>query len=152
MKIAIASAALLLLTALISPVASAQHSHHHASPAPSQEAPAHRWDSDAPLRAGMAKIRAAVEGLQHYGRGHMGPEHASTLASSIQAQIGYIIANCKLDPQADAALHVIIAGLATGAQALKADPSNLAAIAPMREALASYSRQFNDATWPVDSP
>ena len=136
----------LLIGLAWAPIALAQdgHAHHAPAAAVSQEIPAQRYATDAPLRTGMAQIRAAVGGLAHYEMGHMGPEQAATLATDIQEQIGYIVANCKLDPQADAALHVVIAKLGGSAQALKGSPEDLSAIPPMREALQDYARQFDD--------
>ena len=137
---------LLLLAVMTAPPARAQAGHEHHAPVAAVAAAtvSQRWASDAPLRTGMAKIRVAVDALQHYERGHMGPEQAVELATQIQAQVAYIVANCKLEPRADAALHVIIAELGKAAGALRADPADLGAIPPMREALQQYSRQFND--------
>ena len=151
MKLALTTCAmpLLLFTAFtaLPAQAQAQHSHQHPAPAVAQATPAQRWTTDAPLRTGMAKIRTAVDVLQHYERGHMGPEQAVELATQIQQQIAYLVANCKLEPQADAALHVIIAELGASAQALKDDPSDLSVIPTMRQALQHYPRQFNDPAW-----
>ena len=149
MKLALTTCAmpLLLFTAFTALPAHAQHSHQHPAPAVAQATPAQRWTTDAPLRTGMAKIRTAVDVLQHYERGHMGPEQAVELATQIQQQIAYLVANCKLEPQADAALHVIIAELGASAQALKDDPSDLSVIPTMRQALQHYPRQFNDPAW-----
>ena len=148
MKLAVTITAvpLLLLAAMTAPLARAQDGHQHHAPATAAApaVPAQRWATDAPLRKGMGQIRTAVDALQHYERGRMGPEQAVALATQIQEQVAYLVANCKLEPQADAALHVIIAPLLQGAQALKAAPTNLAAIAPMREALADYARNFDD--------
>lgn len=142
----IAAMPLLLLSSVSAPFAHAQDGHQHHAPAAavSQEAPAQRYATDAPLRKGMAEVRAAVDALGHYERGHMGAEQAVTFATTIQEQVAYLVANCKLEPQADAALHRIIAKLGAGAQALKNDPTHLAAIPPMREALADYRRSFDD--------
>ena len=144
--VTIAAMPLLLLTALATPLAHAQDGHEHHAPAvaASQQTPAQQYATDAPLRKGMAQIRTAVDALGHYERGHMGAEQAVTSATTIQEQIAYLVANCKLEPEADAALHGIIAKLGAGAQALKTNPANLAAIPPMREALADYRRTFND--------
>ena len=149
MKLALTTCALplLLLAAVTALPAQAQHSHEHPAPAAAQATPAQRWTTDAPLRTGMAKIRTAVDSLQHYERGHMGPEQAVELATQIQQQIAYLVANCKLEPQADAALHVIIAELGASAQALKDDPSDLGVIPAMRQAMQHYPRQFNDRAW-----
>ena len=135
--------ALPVLLALASVVVAQDHDHH-AAPAVAQEAPAQRFATDAMLRAGMHGIRAAVEGLGHYEMGHLRPEQAATLAAQVQAHVRDIVANCKLPPEADAALHVIIVPLMTNAAALEADPKELEAIAPMRAALADYVRRFDD--------
>lgn len=144
--VTIAAMPLLLLSAMAAPLAHAQDGHEHHAPAAavSQEPPAQRYATDAPLRKGMAEIRTAVDALGHYEHGHMGPEQAIALANRVQEQVAYLIANCKLEPQADAALHGIIAKLGAGAQALKTDAADLAAIAPMRDALADYQRSFDD--------
>lgn len=107
-------------------------------------APANGWATDAPLREGMGRIRLSVEALGHYEQGHMGAEQAVEMAANVEKDVNFLIANCKLDPDADAALHAIIARLLKGAHALKADPADLAAIAPMREAMAEYAATFDD--------
>lgn len=135
---------LLVSLSLASGMAVAQE-HGHAHPAAAAaHAPAQRYATDATLRAQMQGIRSAVAGLEHYEHGHMGPEQALLLAGQVEDAVRIIIANCKLPPDADAALHAIIVPLVQNAAALKQDPKNLAAIAPMREALAVYARQFDD--------
>ena len=145
--ITLAAVPLLLLAAMAAP-AGTHEGHQHPVTAVTQPAPGKRWDTDAPLRAGMAQIRVAVDALQHHEHGHMGPEPARTLATRIEQQIAYLIANCKLEPQADAALHVIISELAVGAQALKANPAVRSVVPSMRHALQRYSVQFNDPGLP----
>lgn len=126
----------------------AQHSHHAPSAvapaAPGPGRPAQRFATDATLREEMQAIRSAVMGLDHYTHGHVGEQQAVTLAGQIQASVNRIIANCKLPPDADAALHAIIAPLMQNAGALKQHPNDLAVIAPMQQALAAYAQQFDD--------
>lgn len=152
---ALTTLSLLLAVALQPALAVDAHKHHastpgagqqdtHAAPAVARIAPAKGWTTDAPLREGMGRIRQAVDALGHYEKGHMGAEQAVVLAGDIERDVNFLIANCKLDPAADAALHAIIAKLLQGAHALKTDPSNLAAIAPMRAAVAEYGRTFDD--------
>ena len=152
----ILSLGLLLLGSLqlsMAPAASAQsgHAHDHqaasapqASVATQTESAATRHATDAPLRQGMADIRAAVEGLGHYEHGHMGSEQAIVLADRIQDRIGFLVANCRLAPDADQALHGVIGKLMQATAALKADPKDLRPVAHMREALADYDRLFVD--------
>lgn len=143
-----------LLAAAQAQAAQAHTAHDHAAPQAATPAPAtiQRWATDAPLRKGMAEIRRAVDALRHFEHNHMGPDQALTLATRVEDQVGYLVANCKLEPQADAALHAIIARLLQGAAALKANPRDTAAIATMRQALQDYPRQFDDSSWAVDEP
>jgi len=136
--------AALALSAGAPPPAQAQHEHAAAAAAAAQ-ATGQRWSTDAPLRAGMAAIRESVGDLKHHEMGHMSPDQAKQAATDIEHRVHDIVATCKLAPEADAALHRIIAPLLENAAALKADPGRLDAIPPMREALAEYARQFDDA-------
>ena len=144
----------LALAATATATASVQeHEHAHgAASAAVATAPMQRWETDASLREGMGRIRAAVDGLQHYEHGHIGPQQAMQLADGVQRDVAFIVANCTLEPGADAALHPILGALAQGAQALKAKPTELAAIASMRDALQDYARQFDDPGVSVQEP
>ena len=141
--------ALPLLLALACFPALAQHDragphHDHPAPAPAQPTQGQRWATDANLRAGMGRIRAAVDELRHREMGHMDEERAVALAEGIGADVGWIVVHCELAPDADAALHPIIGKLAANASALKSNPGDPAPIASMREALAGYGRLFDD--------
>lgn len=140
-----------LLLALALPAAAHDHAHR-AGTAVAATTPVQRWNTDAPLREGMGRIRHAVDALQHYEHGHIGPEQAVQLAAGIERDVGFIVAHCKLEPRADAALHPILGALMHGAQALKANPTELAAIPPMRSALHDYARQFDDPGMQLDEP
>lgn len=130
--------------AFAAPQAGAQHHDHHQAAA-TAPAPAQRYATDAPLRAHMGGIRTAVTALEHGEHGHLDAAQVRILAESIQAHVRGIVAECKLPPDADAALHGIIAPLAANAEKLKADPADSGAIAPMRAALASYDASFDEA-------
>ncbi|MBL0028143.1 MAG: DnrO protein [Rhodanobacteraceae bacterium] len=139
---------------IAAPYASAQdqhaahaQAHHHPAAADAPSVPAKRWAVDAPLRAGMGKIRAAVESLGHHEMGHLDKKQVVTLAAEIDAQVQYLIANCKLDPKADAALHGIIGALLAGSASLKDKPDDAAPVATLRAALADYPKFFDDPTW-----
>lgn len=125
------------------------HEHGHETHAAAAEtpAPAQRWAVDAPLKTGMGKIRAAVESLAHHEMGHLDAKQVVTLATEIETQVQYLIANCKLDPKADAALHGIIGQLLAGAKALKDKPEDAAPVAKLRAALADYPKFFDDPGW-----
>lgn len=147
MKAAIFFAAVpLLLLAAVSVPATAQDTHRHPATAVTHATQGQRWATDAPLRAGMAQIRAAVDALGPLEHGRMGPEPVMVLATQIERHIAYVVAHCKLEPRADAALHGIISELGAGARALKTNPADRSVIPSMRDALQRYSLQFDDPT------
>lgn len=129
---------------LAAPLAVAQHHDHHPAAAAAAGAPAQRFATDAPLRKYMQDIRTRVAALEHGEHGHLDAAQVATLATGIQGDIGRIVAECRLPPDADAALHGIIAALAANADRLEADPAAPGAVAALRAALASYAAQFDD--------
>lgn len=134
--------------------AMAQHAHdaHEGhEPAAAAAIPAQRHATDAPLREGMSRIHGALEELRHYEMGHMPKSVAIERVDAIQAATDYLFANCKLEPQADAALHGMLAPLLAGVQAFRKDPDDTSTIAAMRQAVADYPRVFDDPAWRVET-
>jgi hypothetical protein len=92
-----------------------------------------RWETDEALRLGMQRIRDAAAQQQ-----------GAALANTIKEQVNYLIANCKLDPKADATLHGIISQLLTGADMLNKNPESSEGMEKIRHALHQYPDYFND--------
>lgn len=128
-----------------------QHEHAQAAAKPAA-APAQRWATDAPLRAGMARVRSALDMLAHHEMGHMGEAQAREQAIEVQGAIQSMFETCKLAPEPDAALHAILVPLLTAAQQLDKNPADKASVAAMRKAVAPYSTQFDDPNWPATQP
>lgn len=131
------------------PVDHAAHAGHGASPAPEIAADHVRWQPDAPLREGMRRMAVAVEALGHHEHAHLDPVQVRKLADAVNGAAAYMFANCKLDPEPDAALHDVLARLMGGARALADNPDATAPVAPMRAALADYARLFDDPEFVV---
>ncbi|MGE5115377.1 MAG: hypothetical protein ACM3N6_02675 [Betaproteobacteria bacterium] len=125
------------------------HDHGHAAaakPLPSGQ----RWATDAPLREGMTKMRSALESrLEAIHGDTLANDQYKTLAQITETQIAHIVANCKLPPDADAALHGVIAKMGEGADAMsgksKAKPREGAVL--LAEALDEYGRTFDHPGW-----
>ena len=125
--------------------AAAEHQHEaHAAATLATPKPGQRWATDAPLREGMGRIRHSVDALGHLAKGSQNAGQAKELAAGIEKDVNFLITNCKLQPEADAALHLIIAKLLQGAHAIKADPSDPKAVELLREAVADYGRSFDE--------
>lgn len=86
-----------------------------------------KWPTDEPLRQGMANIRKALG--PHFGAIHQGtaaPRVYQALAARIEAEVAGIVRNCKLDPEADAMLHLVLADLLQGVEPWRARTSGSA--------------------------
>ena len=116
MSIAAAAAAALIAPYIGPAMAQAvDHSHDPAALHTLTLNQGKKWGTDEPLRAGMGRIRGLVEpqlGAAHKGK--LTPAQYSELATRIETEIGGIVANCKLEPKADAMLHLLIADLGDG--------------------------------------
>ena len=138
-----------LLASLPASIALAQQHTHHAPTAVTSAVPTQRYATDATLREQMRAIRGNVLALERHGSGDITRESAVKLADQITGHVNTIIVNCRLPPDADAALHNIIGPLLQNASALKTDPSRSDAVAGMRKALDQYARTFDDPAFPL---
>lgn len=113
-----------------------------------------RWETDLPLRTGIQRIRDAVApGVLAQAAGRLTASDAERLTATIQENVNYLIANCKLAPKADATLHVIITDLLSGSGMLKTEPASPAGSALLFQALRRYADYFAHPDWqPVTVP
>jgi hypothetical protein len=110
-----------LAAALSGPVLAQTAAHGHDPALPQQLTldQGRKWTTDAPLRQGMDRIRGMVEpALEAAHEGRLGTAKYPPLAKRIEAEVGGIVANCKLEPKADAVLHLVIADLLAGTDAM----------------------------------
>ncbi len=154
-------ASLLAVAALAFPLAlqAAEHGHHQHDMAPQKlELNAgKKWPTDEPLRKGMDTIRKQVAAaLPQAHAGKLTPSQFDQLGQEINQQIGYIVQNCKLDPKADAQLHVIIGEMAQSVDALEGKQSGkdrAHGLVKAAQAVNTYGRYFDHAGWqPVKLP
>lgn len=103
-----------------SPAAPAhKHDSHadQAAPTTLQLNAGKKWATDEPLRKSMASIRQSVEASLHQiHENRLAPAGYGKLARKVEGEVGNIVSNCKLEPQADAQLHLIVADLLAGAE------------------------------------
>lgn len=99
-----------------------------------------KWPTDAPLRQGMENIRAALGGGMKYG----------ALAKKVNAEVAGIVQNCKLEPEADAQLHIVIADILAGVEAMEGKvqgETRRAGAEKVAHALNAYGEHFDHAGW-----
>lgn len=135
-----------LALAAASPAFAATGHEHHAPAAKSAHEHGQKWATDAPLRKGMGAIRADLAATLPAVRARtLTAADAKALGEKLEGQVGYIVTNCKLPPEADAGLHVIVAELVAAADALKTAGANEApqAISRAVKATNDYASQFD---------
>ena len=97
----------------------AAHDHEAAAPHQLGLNQGHKWAADTALRDGMGRIQGLV--VPKLSAAHAGKLDAAAyreLAMQVEAEVGNIVANCKLESQADAMLHLVIADLGEGTDAM----------------------------------
>lgn len=131
------------------PQAQAADAHHHhgdSTAAPTLHLNAGRkWATDTPLRQSIDGINQAMaKALPQIHHGRFGDADYDALASAVSRNVTYAVAHCKLTPEADAVLHVIIAELLAGAETMEGKTTTPRHDGAVRvvQALKSYGQYF----------
>lgn len=125
----------------------AAHNHDGAEPDTLSLNQGRKWATDEPLRDGMVRIRNLVE--PRLGAAHAGKLTAvqyRELAAQVETEVGAIVANCKLEPEADAMLHLLIADLGAGTDAMAGKNAKLRpalGLVKIVQAVNAYGRHFD---------
>ena len=162
LKNLLATLASLTLLATAPNLALAQHEHQQQETHGSGSAVAQlqlkdgqKWQTDAPLRLGMANIRAAFDADHpaiHAGK-QTDAQYAA-LATRIDQQVKSIVANCRLPADADANLHFIVADLLLGVSLMRGEDAKRSrhdGASLVHGALTAYGQYFDDPAWKPDA-
>jgi hypothetical protein len=126
----------------------AAHAHDEAHPARLALDHGRKWGTDPALRAGMGRIRGLV--APRVGAAHsatMGAADHAALAAKVEVEVGNIVANCKLAPEADAMLHIVLSELTSGTAAMAGRTPGVSAqqgFVQVLSAINDYGRFFDD--------
>lgn len=144
---------LCLCLAATGPLAATEHRHDsHTNPAPAKLQLDHgrKWPTDAALRQGMQTLRSDFAGkLAAIHQGKLTAADYQVLGIRIEREVGEIVAKCKLEPAADAMLHLVVADLLAAASVLQGKSPGQRARAAHRAvtALNDYGRHFDHPQW-----
>jgi len=107
-------------------LAATSHDHGHGEGAPALQLDAgKRWATDAPLRQAMGTINNDMrQALPAIHEDRLPTARYGDLAETVRGQVAYMVENCKLSAEADAQLHLIIAQLLAGADAMSGAPAD----------------------------
>lgn len=130
----------------------AGHGHDHAAaPAKLSLDAGKKWAPDEPLRKAIANIRKSMDAsLRAIHEGKLSAAKYGALAKKINGEVGYMISNCKLEPKADAQLHLIIADMLEGIEAMEGKVKKVTrqdGAIKVLGALENYGTYFDDPIW-----
>lgn len=134
--------------------ATESHSHHKKDDSATQQIQFNNgelWHTDKPLRAGMVAIREIIS-TNHDAiiDGSLKPENLVQINNQINEQITSIVSNCKLPPAADENLHLVLADIIEGGNAIAGKSASLDAVegmAKITHALSVYATHFDHPDW-----
>ncbi|WP_323018637.1 hypothetical protein [Castellaniella sp.] len=127
------------------------HQHDAASATPLTLNHGQKWETDAALRLAMGKLTQAVDtALPAAHAGTLGDAQYDALGVQAKQEFAYIVEHCKLAPEADAALHVILADMIGGAEAVggkQTGQSRASGVVQLAQSLNRYGEYFDHPGW-----
>ena len=128
------------------------HEAHHGAEGPAKLTLDHgrKWPTDAPLRDHMSAIRTALAAQLHgIHENTLKPEEFAALGATVEQRVGRIVAECKLDPKADAMLHIVVADLVAGADEMQGKGDLAPRVGAHKAAMAlnAYGKHFRHPGW-----
>lgn len=151
-KIAATLSTAALLSVCAQQALAQNHDHSHGTPAPAQLTlnNGQKWITDDNLKKGMRRIRDALAAqLPAIHANKATTKQYRALAKKVNSQIEFMVQNCKLEPAADAALHILLGDIIAGADAMKLKQGSEAREGAVKIlfALDNYETYFDHPGW-----
>lgn len=150
----LAAAGLALGLAAGGSLAADAHKHEHGhdtAPARLELNNGKKWETDAPLRKGMENIRNSIDAVHHeIHENRLSAAKYGELAKKVNGEVNDVVASCKLDPKADAQLHLVIAEILEGVEAMAGKAKKVkrqAGALKVGGALEKYASHFEHPGW-----
>ena len=110
-----------------------------------------KWATDEHLRKAMGRIRDGMNpSIQEIHRDRLAAAKYAALAKVVRDEVAYMVANCKLEPKADAQLHALVAEILAGADAMVGQSKQVTrqqGATKVIGALEGYGTYFHDPDW-----
>jgi len=125
------------------------HGHDHGAASRLHLNAGQKWATDAPLRQAMGQLRGQMAGaLEAIHARRLPAADYVRLGGEVERAVADIVAQCQLPAEADAQLHLLVARLLDGAQAMsgasKHPKAARAGAVSVVQALDDYARYFDD--------
>lgn len=130
-------------------IAAEEHRHDHGNSTEKLSLnQGEKWQIDNSLYLGMSNINQAVQAKLndiHYDK--FSSEQYLQLATQVDQQIAYLFEHCKLPPEADTQLHLLLAKIMRGSSMMKENKTPKQGAIFVIQALRDYPTYFNDKDW-----
>lgn len=134
---------------------SVKHSHEDHDGARLSLDKGKKWESDESLRRGMLEIKRALEpSIKSIHDRTLETNRYVVIGEKVEKSVESVFKNCKLRPEADAMLHLILAKVLNGASEMKVrgkPDGQRAGAVEVVVALKQYGSYFRHPGWaPID--
>lgn len=152
----VAATGIVLSLTMVARVATAHdHDHDHGASSGTPSVlvlnQGRKWPTDASLRQSMGHIRDAMEEpMPAIYAGKADSTQFGIRAKRVNEQIAFMVQNCKLDKETDAMLHLVLAEIIAGAEAMEGKSKELdrrGGVMKVMHALDNYDRYFDHPGW-----
>lgn len=141
-----------LMLGLTAPALAQEHDHdahknHGTKAVKTAPKPGKKWATDAPLRKGMGAIRDVLQAnLPAAHEGKLKADDYAAMGKKIDAEVAVIFQECKLPPDADAALHDILLPIMDATKAMQKGKDPKAVVSAV-SAVNTYGKSFDHPDW-----
>lgn len=124
------------------------HDDHHADAVQLRLNDGAKWQTDAALRQGMTGVRNKIAAaLPEIHENRLPAGEYQTLATQVNDHLNGIIQNCKLPPDADAQLHIVLSDIYAGLAGMREGDDRRSGAVKIIKALDAYAEHFDHAGW-----
>lgn len=107
-----------------------------------------RWTIDESLHIGMTSLKREIEiNLEAIHNNQFSTTQYQELARSLNDHLNFLFKNCKLEPQADAQLHILLAKIMGGVEQIKSNDNQKQGVVLIIQSLQEYPVYFEDSNW-----
>lgn len=107
-----------------------------------------KWQTDETLRAGMKAIRDQLQAaVKPIHAETYSPDDYKALAAGIEKEIGNIMSKCKLPPEVDNQIHLVLTQITAGTEAMKKGDKPMSGAVKVIQGLQSYEKFFEHPDW-----
>lgn len=145
---------ILLAAVPITFVAAAETTHEHyqgTAGTPLHLKEGKKWQTHEALRQGMMRIKEALAAnLSAIHQNKLAAKSYDGLSAKVSSEVATIVTNCRLEKDADAMLHLVIADLLAGAEAMLGKNEKLtrqAGAIQVVRTLDHYGHYFDHPNW-----